>query len=254
MSYSQRTKPLAGILLAAALAFTAACGDSDDSGDKSSAEESSAQGAQSQAPGLDDIPDVVAEVNGEEVTKDEFVATYELAYQQATSQAQMTGQQPDEDAIKKQTADELVGTELLVQEAAKREITATDEDVEKRLTGLAEQNQMGSVDEFLEAIEKQGTTEEFAREQIKIQVLVERLVKDEAGSLKPTDAQLHKIYDAAVKQAKAAAAQGGQEQKIPPFAKARPQLVSQAKSDAQAKTAGALVESLRKEGDVTVNL
>ncbi|KRF20539.1 hypothetical protein ASG90_18305 [Nocardioides sp. Soil797] len=250
----KRTKPLLGVVLAAALAFTAACGDNSDDKDKSSAKESTSQAEQGTAPGLDDVPDVVAEVNGEEVTKDEFSATYELAYQQATQQSQMTGQQPDEATIKKQTADELVGTELLVQEAAKRDISATDDDVEKRLKSLAKQNQMGSVDEFLKALEQQGTDEDFARDQIKMQVVVERLVKDESGSIKPTDAALHKIYDQAVKQQKAAAKQGGQAQKIPSFAKAKPQLVQQAKSDAQAKTASKLVAALKKKGDVKINL
>ncbi|QIX25154.1 hypothetical protein ncot_00055 [Nocardioides sp. JQ2195] len=254
MSHSKRTKPFLGVVLAATLALTAACGgNSDDSDDKGS-EASSAQGDQSQAPGLEDVPDVVAEVNGEEVTKDEFTATYEMALQQATQQSQMTGEQPDEDAIKKQTADQLVDTELLVQEAENREISATDEDVDKRLEGLAEQNQMGSVDEFLKALEQQGTTEDYAREQIRIQVLIEGLVNDEAGPIKPSDAELRKIYDQAVKQQKAAAQKGGQEQKIPSFAKARPQLVQQAKTTEQGKTARDLVTSLRKDAEITVNL
>lgn len=253
MSHTKRIKPLAGVVLATLLAFTAAC-SSEDSDDKSSSEDSSAQGDQSQAPGLDDLPDVVAEVNGEDVTKDEFVATYEMALQQATQQSQMTGEKPDEDAIKKQTADELVDTELLVQEAANRDIAASDKDVEKRLTGLAKQNQLGSVKEFLAALEKQGTTEDFARDQIKIQIVVERLVKDETGPIKPTNAALRKLYGQAVAQAKAAQEQGGQKQEIPPFGKVKSQLVEQAKTNEQGKAARTLVKFLRKDADITVNL
>lgn len=254
MSHTKRIKPLAGVVLAVTLAITAACGSDSDDSAKSGSEDSSAQGDQSQASGLDDLPDVVAEVNGEDVTKDEFVATYELALQQATQQAQMTGQQPDENAIKKQTADELVDTELLVQEAATRDISASDRDVEKRLTGLAKQNQMKSVKEFLAALEKQGTTEEFARDQIQIQIVVERLVKDETGPIKPTNAALRKLYGQAVAQAKATQQQGGQKQEIPPFAKVRSQLVEQAKTNEQGKAARVLVKSLRKDADITVNL
>lgn len=253
MRKSARTKPFVGVALAVVLALTAACGgDSDDSDKKDASKESSAQS--SGEPSLEGIPDVVAEVNGEEVTKDEFAATYKLAFQQASQQAQMTGQQPDEDTIKKQTADELVDTELLMQEAEDRDISATDKDVDKRLTGLAKQNQMSSVKQFLATLEKQGTDEDFVRDQVQIQVVIERLIKDETGPIKPTDAQLHKIYDQAVKQQKAAAKQGAPQQKIPPFAKARPQLVQQAKADEQSKTAQSMVKALRKDADITVNL
>lgn len=255
MSHSIRTRSFPAALLAvvlAALLALSACGNESD-GDKDSSEQSSEQSSDSGAD-LDGVPDVVAEVNGEEVTKDEFAATYEIAMQQAASQSQMTGQQPDEDQVKQQTADELIDTELLMQEAKTRKITADDKDVDKRLASLAKQNQMGSAKEFLANLKKQGTTEEFVREQVKIQVVLERLVKDEAGPVKPTESQLRKIYDQGVKQAKAAAKQSGQKQQIPSFDKARPQLVQQAKSEAQTKTVQTLVDSLRKDAKIELHL
>ncbi|KQZ70618.1 SurA N-terminal domain-containing protein [Nocardioides sp. Root151] len=255
MNHSKRTKTVLGIALAAALLATSACGGDDkDSGSKGSSEATTAQDSQQAAgPDLEGIPDVVADVNGEEVTKDEFVPIYEAQFQQAAMQAQQTGQQPDEDALKKQTAETLVDTELLVQEAAKRGISATDQDVDAALTKLAKQNQMASVDEFLAALDKQGTSEDVVRSQIEIQVVIEQLVEDEAGPVKPTEAELRKIYDAAVQQQKKAGKQGGQ-QPIPPFAKVRPQIAQQAKSDEQTKTAQTLVDGLRKGAEIKMNL
>ncbi len=234
-------------------------GDDKDSDSKGTSEEPTSQESsegsqQAGGPDLEGIPDVVAEVNGQEVTKDEFVPIYEAQFQQAAMQAQSGGEQPDQDALKKQIADSLVETELLVQEADKRGISATDQDVDDELSALAKQNQMTSVDQFLAALEKQGTSEDVVRSQVKTQVVVEQLVEDEAGAIKPTEAELRKIYDAAVQQQKKLGKQGGQQQTIPPFAKVKSQIVEQAKSDKQSRTAQALVAELRKGADIKVNL
>lgn len=259
MNHSKHTKTVLGVSLAAAmLALTACGGDKDPAGKQSSDEPTSqeqSEGSQ-QAPGpdLEGIPDVVAEVNGQEVTKDEFVAIYEAQFQQAAMQAQAGGQQPDEEALKQQTAEGLVDTELLRQEADERGISASEQDVDDTLTGLAEQNKMASADELLAALEEQGTSEDLVRSQVETQVVVERLVADETGSVAPTERQLRKIYDAAVRQQEQLGQQGGQQQKIPPFAKVRPQLVQQAKADQQGKAAQALVEELRADADITIHV
>ncbi|MDN5894818.1 MAG: SurA N-terminal domain-containing protein [Nocardioides sp.] len=259
MSHSKRSKTVLGVVLAAMLAFSACGGEGNDSDSQGASEESSAQeksegGQQPEGPDLEGIPDVVAEVNGEEVTKEEFVATYEPQFQQAAMQAQMSGQKPDEDALKKQAVDSLVDTELLRQEADDRGISATEKDVDNTLTGLAKQNKMASAEEFLAALKKQGTSEDLVRSQVETRVVVEQLVEDEAGSVKPTEGELRKIYDDAVRQQKKAGKQGGQQQPIPPFAKVKSQLVQQATSDKQGKAAQALVKDLRKDAEINVNL
>lgn len=202
---------------------------------------------------------MVAEVNGEEVTKEEFVPIYESAFAQAASQAQMGGQAPDEEQLRKQTADDLVDTELLAQEAEARGLEVSDEDVEAELTDLAEQNGMKSADELLKAVEQQGVTAEQARDQVETQVLVEQLVADENGPIEPTDKELRALY-AQAKQAQAGqSGQSGQSgqggaQKIPPFAQVRDQLVEQATNQEIGRVAAALVEDLRAEADITINL
>lgn len=260
MSYLKRTKPALGAVVAAVLALTVtACGDDSKDSDSKSSEETSEQenaegGQQGPEPDLDDVPDVVAEVNGEEVTKDEFAAVYEPQFQQAAMQAQMGGgEAPDEEKLQKQTADGLVDTELLRQEAESRDISASEKDVDAKLGALAKQNQMGSAKEFLAALEKQGTSEDVVRGQVETQVMLERLVQDEGGAVKPTEAELRKLYDQAVQQQKKSGQQGGQ-QAIPPFAKVKPQLVQQAKSDKQNKTAQTMVKELREDADITINL
>jgi peptidyl-prolyl cis-trans isomerase SurA len=256
MTDSKRTTTVLGVVAATALLFLTACGGGDSSADKdATSDEPTSQapsdGEQAAGPDLTGIPDVVAEVNGEEVTKDEFVAVYESQFQQAAAQAQMGGEQPDEDALKEQTANNLVDTELLAQEADARGIEVTDEDVDAELESLAKANQFGSADEFIAALEEQGTTEEQALSQVELQVLVEQLVADESGPFEPTEKELRAVY-AEAKQQQAQA--GDQAQKIPPFAEVRSQLEEQAQTEHVGTVAQEMVDELRKDADITINL
>lgn len=261
MRTPNRFRAVLGLVTAAALLSLSACGGSDsgsgsaadtDASSEASPSESAAADAPAGAePDLEGIPEVVAEVNGEEVTKDEFVPIYTSTFQQAAAQAQASGEAPDEDALKKQTVEDLVSTELLSQEADARGIEVSDTDVDDELTSLAEQNQLGSAEELLAAVEKQGVTEEQARSQVETQLMVELLVADEDGPLDPTEKELRALYA----QAKQQQAQSGQTaQKIPAFAKVRDQLVEQATSQKIGEVAGALAEDLRTDAEITINL
>lgn len=247
---THRTRTSLGALAVAAVLTLSACGGGDgSSADDDAPAATSSDSAQSEAGA--GIPDVVAEVNGEEVTKDEFVPIYEAQLEQATTQSQMTGEAPDEEALKKATLDDLVDTELLAQEAEARGIEVTDEDVDAELTSLAEQNGMQTGEELLEAIAQQGMDAETARAQVETQVLIEQLVEDESGPFEPTEKELRAIYDDAKKQQ----AQSGQDgQQIPPFAEVREQIVEQARAQETGSVAGGLVEDLREAAEITVNL
>jgi peptidyl-prolyl cis-trans isomerase SurA len=247
---THRTRTSLGALAVAALLTLSACGgDGSSKADPESAASDSSSSSPSAGADLAGVPEVVAEVNGEEVTRAEFAPIYSAQLAQATAQAQGGGQAPDEEALKKQTVDDLVDTELLAQEAESRGIEVSDDDIDAELTTLAEQNGMKSGTELLDAIAKQGMDEETARDQVETQVMVERLVEDEKGPFKPSDKELRALYARAEQQAKA-----GGSGTIPPFAQVREQLVQQARTQEIGTVAGALVKSLRKDADITVNL
>jgi peptidyl-prolyl cis-trans isomerase SurA len=256
MTSLNRTRTVLGLTTAAALLALTACGGGDSSSDPESADSSTSQGQAS--ADLEGIPEVVAEVNGEEVTRDEFAPIYQAQLEQATMQAQqMGGKAPDEAALEKlqeQVADNLVDTELLAQEFDARGLEVSDDDVDAELASLAEQNQLGSADELLAALEKQGTSEEQVRDQVETQVMVEKLVNDEAGPVKPSDKQLRAIYQRAKEQQQQLAEQGGQQQEIPSYADVKPQLEEQAASQRVGTVAQKLVDALRKDADITINL
>lgn len=238
-----------------------ACGESDT--DKSdgpdSAEQSSAQGDEAQAPegqqmpepDLDGIPEVVAEVDGEEIGKDEFVAAYEGQFQQMAMQAQMSGEDLDQDALKQQTAEQLVNNELLVQEAAERGIEAPEAKVDDTLKELAQQNNM-TPKKFLAALAEQGMSEDQVRGELETQVRLDGLIADEAGGLEPTEAEMRALYDNTVMSQKQAGGKSGKS--LPSFQKLKPQLAEQVRTQKENQAGQALVTQLRESADITIHL
>lgn len=248
MRRTRRTTLALGHVLAATLLTLTACGGGDDesasSSDEASASESDAG----------DIPEVVAEVNGEEITKERFVAAYEGQLQQS----QASGQTPDVEAVREQTANALVDAELLRQEAESRDITVTPQEVQAELADLAEQNQVASVREFVDAVEEQGLSEADVRSQVGTQLQIEGLVVDEEGPFEPTEQELRATYQQAKQQQETLNSQlgedSGQAQEVPPFAQVRRQLVEQTVANEQAQVAQTLAQALREDADIQINV
>lgn len=238
-------KMLLGTALAAALFAVAACGDSDDGGDTPTEEETATEQQQLPEPDVEDVPDVVATVNGNDIPKDEFVSIYEGQFQQMAQQAQMTGQEVDQDQLKQQTVDGMVDTELLTQEADERGFSVSEKDINDTLADLAEQNGMGSADEFMGALKEQGMEEPEVKSRVEIQVKIEQLIADEAGDIQPSDKELKELYDTQKEQMGETA---------PPFAEMKPQLEEQAKAQKESEVAQTLVGDLRENADISVNL
>lgn len=250
-------KWLSGLLLAVLLVGVSACGGDNDAGSEGdSASQEQATGQDTGNEDLADVPDVVAEVNGTEIPREEFVQAYQLQLQQAASQAQASGQQLDQDKLKEQVAQSLVSTELLVQEADQRDITVSDSDVEQTLQGLASQNGSGSVEKFLDALKEQGMDRDEVDRQVRKQLKIERLVSDEAGPIKVTRQEARALYDQMrAQQSQQQGQQGGAgAQQLPPFAQVRTNLEAQVKSQKEQQVAQRLLGDLRDDADIVVNL
>src|SRR5699024_9991708 len=148
-----------------------------------------------QEPDLDDIPKVGAEVNGEEISKEDFTSMYEQQFQNQMMQAQMTGQEVDEDDLKKQTAEGRVGQELLVQEANSRLDEGDGDDVNELGDALLQQSGMKSKDDILEQFEEQGIDEKEFMSEVENQIKIEQLMEEEAGDFEPSDAEIEEAYE-----------------------------------------------------------
>ncbi len=250
-------KWLTMISLAATMLTVAACGDeSAEGGDGEGAENAGqsaeeGQAAEAPEPDLEDVPDVVAEVNGEEITKDEFEQVYTGQFQQAA----MMGQEVNQDEMKTQIADGMVSERLLVQEADNREVSASEEDVDAMISEIVEANGMESEDEFFTAMEESGMSEDEIRTELEKQVKVEALIAEETGDIEPSDEELEEIYDEQIAAREEAQSEGeGEETEPPAFEDVKPQIEQQLISEKQAEAAQGLAEELREDADVTINL
>ncbi|WP_413450506.1 SurA N-terminal domain-containing protein [Georgenia phoenicis] len=245
-----RTK--VAVATAALLLAVTACGGADDDAD-STAETTSPAAEESQeaptppVPDLEGLPDVVAEVNGVEVTLEEFTQVYEGQLQQAFMQSQMTGEEVDQEALKQSTAEGLVDTELLLAEAEARSIAPSAEEVDAAAEEVAAASGLGSADELFTALEEQGLGREEALAQLEEQTALEQLFAAEAGDFTPSEEDARQLYDDAV-------AQGGGEGELPEFEEVRPQLEAQLAQQHEGEAVQALLEELRAGADITYHL
>lgn len=250
-----KKKLAAALVLVASLSIVTACSASaePEAGPSASASAPASPGAEANAPtpDLSGVPDVVATVNGEKIPKADFIRIYEGQFQQVVLQAQMSGQELDQAQLRKQTAEGLVSTELLIQEAARKKIFATQKDQERALADVAKDNNMDS-DEFLKSMEAQGIDEESVRAQLRTQLEVERLIANELGDFKPTEAELKAAYDVFLQRQKAKGTPANTE--IPKFDQVKDELSGQLELQKEAAAVKTYVEKLRKDADVTMNM
>ena len=272
-STSALRRTLAALTLTAALGLTAACSGGQD--DPSQASDGGGQAApaasdgggqaapgasdgggaagdpQAQEADVSDVPEVVATVNGTEITKDDFVQTYQSQYQQMAMQQQAGGQAPDEEQLKTQVAEQLVNNELLRQGAEDAGIKATDKDIDTTLDEIAKQSGLGSGDEVVSALEQQGISAEQVRQDAASQFAITTFIEQEADIAEPSDEELKAQYDAMVEQQSAA---GGSAEEVPSFEEMKDQLAQQATMQQQNEAATEIAGKLRESGDVTINV
>src|SRR5690625_3664529 len=231
-----------------AIAVLSACGNKDDAGEKDA--EKSDQEAELPEPDLDNIPSVVAEVNGEEISKDDFVGMYQQQFQLQMMQAQMSGQEVDEDNLKKQTAEGMVDQRLLMQEANNRFSDVSEEDIDQLINDLIEQFGLESKKEMFEQFEKQGINDKELMSDIEKKVKVEQLIAEEAGDVDQTDEELKDAYEEIKAQQEEQENEEGQE--LPDFDEIKDQLKSHLKQQKEAEKVQEIINKLRENADITL--
>ena len=197
-------------------------------------------------PDVDDVPDVVATVNDTELTGEDFVTLYQVQFQQMAMQAQMTGEEPDQEQLRSQTLNSMIDSELLVQDATERGYEATDDEVNEMLEQTAQSNQMESVDQLFDQFAEQGITEEQLRNDAQTQLLVEELIANDIEVAEPTDDEVEALYEQMN-----AGAEGGEDLSLEEI---RPELETQIREQNQSQAVGAHVEDLREGADVQTNM
>jgi len=241
--------------------FMAACSGDDDASEgnnegSDTSEQEAASGEQSEMPepDLEDVPDVVAEVNGEEISKEEFETTYTSQFQQVMMQAQMNGQEVDQDELKGQIAEGLIGQKLIVQEAENSGVEASEDAVNETIDTLVEQSGLGSEDDLFTALEEQGMDKEEVMSEIETQVKVDELIAKESDDVDPSEEELQERYDAFKAQMEQMGGEDGEEAEVPSFEEMEPELTAQVQAEKDSETYQTLVEELEADADITNHL
>ena len=243
---------IAAVLAAFSLA---ACGaDGDEAAPEET--EQNQQGEQAMPePELENIPDVVAVVNGQEISGDAFAESYDAQFQQLTMQAQMTGQEPNQDELKSQALDMMINSELLTMEAEDQGFSASEDDVDDLLATMAEENGLESRDALMEELEAQGLSQERIREDLHKEVLIQQVVED-LDVKEPTDDELQEMYDQQVEQLEAMNEQLEEDQahEAPSFEEMEPQLTEQATMQRENEAISGLLDELREQADIETHI
>ncbi|MDO5499317.1 MAG: SurA N-terminal domain-containing protein [Propionibacteriaceae bacterium] len=193
-------KLITSLALTAAMVGLAACSEApeDQAGEPGSQEQGAEEGGmpdqEMPEPDLEGIPDVVAEVEGEEITGDQFRMMYESQFQQAAMQSQMAGEEVDQDQLKDETLESMIGAQLLVGYAEDEGYEASEEDIDEVLEKTAESSGADSVDEMLESVGEDGPSEEEMRADAADQVLIDQVVED-MDVEEPSDEEVEELYD-----------------------------------------------------------
>ena len=122
------------------------------------------------------IPDVVARVNGENVSKTEFDRA--VAALEARNGGPVPGEQRDR--ILRSVLDQIVSYRVLVQESRARKVAAADAEVDARIKEI--QGQFPSEDAFKQMLAARKTTLEQVRNDIRDDITIQKLIDNEVAA------------------------------------------------------------------------
>lgn len=248
------TRGVAALALAASLALGACSGGQGQGTGDAAATSSSDTASSTEAAGTtvdtEALPDPVAEVNGEKITKDDFVEAFEQQRSASEQQAAAGGAPVDEVALRDGVLDALVGSELLDQEGERLGLEASTKEVDAELDSLAEQNGVGSSKELLTLLEEQGVSEEQARDEVGRLVVIDKILAERGDVKPPTEQELRDYYDQMTGGGDDAAATGSPEG-VPAFEDVKDQLEQQLTMQKEDEALTSIVEGLKKDAEVT---
>jgi peptidyl-prolyl cis-trans isomerase C len=136
------------------------------------------------------IPDVVARVNGETVTKAQF--------EDAVAAVEQRNQGPvppeQRDRVYRGVLDQLVGIRLLAQEAAARKVAVPEAEVEAQLAQMRKQFPSEAV--FTEALKQQNKTVDMLKAEARDSMAIQKMLEEAlAGKIAVTPQQAQDYYD-----------------------------------------------------------
>jgi foldase protein PrsA len=145
-----------------------------------------------------DVPnDAVAQVGDRTITQAQFDALLQQAKRSYVSQKRAFPKAgtPEYQTLKNQAVQYLVQRVEFAQEADKLGVKVTDKDVDKRLGEIKKQYFGGSESRYKKQLKQQGLTDAQVRDDIKAQLVQEKIFKKVTNDVKVSDADSKKYYD-----------------------------------------------------------
>ena len=170
------------------VALAAACGGGGSSGGDEAADDTST---------ISVPADAVAVVGGTAVPRAEFdrlFAQAEAAYEAQSREFPATGT-PEYEQLKNETVDFLIQRIEFAREAEALGITVTDQEVTDRLTELKQQFFSGDDAAYQAELKKQGITEEDVLDDLRAQLISQKLFTEITKGESVTDEEVDKYYD-----------------------------------------------------------
>lgn len=259
MRLTTRKKTLPALALATALTLGACSGGTDDGPGTDGATADAATATQpagdesSSTLDVDALPDPVAEVNGEDISKDVFLAAFEGQREVARQQAETSGVPTNETVLRDDVLNRLVDAELISQEGERLDLAVTQDEVDAELAALAGQVGAGSTEELLDVLEQQGMDEEQARDELGRTVLIDKLLQERGGVEEPEEQEVRDFYDELTRQGVDGASSTA-EPSFPPFEDVRDQLEEQLVRQNENAALNDLLNDLRGDAEITVHV
>jgi parvulin-like peptidyl-prolyl isomerase len=186
--------------------------------------------------------DVVAVVNGEEITGEEFG----VQFKQAKEAYSEEDSEFNEEQLKEYVLDQIISSVLLKQEAENKGFTVDESEIQEEIDFIVQSG--GGQEVFEGALAESGISEEMLRKDIKNQILVNDYIVSEfpEEEVSVTDEEILALYDSY--------SQTVTEGEMPSFGdvegELRAEIIQQKRSD----MITSLISSLREEAEVEVLL
>lgn len=139
----------------------------------------------------------IAVVNGENISRDEFEKIFSLSENYYSQMLQRSKDDPSFQQmmaqVRKQLIESLIIQKLLLQEAKRRNIKATDEEVNAHIEGI--KKKFGEID-YQNALRQQGLTEEEYKSELSKDITIEKLKKELTKDIKTTEEEAQNYYQA----------------------------------------------------------
>ena len=148
--------------------------------------------------GSDEVPaDAVAVVDGEEIAKSDYdarIAQAKKSYENQKREFPKAGS-PEFQTLRNQAVQFLVQREQFEQQAEALDVEITDKQVDARLEQIQKQYFGGDKAKYEKQLKDQGLTDRQVRNDIRAQLVSEKIFEQVTREVKVTDAEVEKYYN-----------------------------------------------------------